>query len=1186
MLHAARDRCQRRRSWPRRWPTAGVALAACGAVYTVSVQARGDAPDRGHFGMDQAMDLRAILARYAAAERGRASGGLNALAGFDVQLRQYIAAIAEALAQNASGARDATGLMEALSDLTLPTSDDGLVCVQVKRTLDRASLLAAAREAQAIDAFMAREFPDCRDRLRFGIVAQRGKALDWSSLSTAADVADFVRKRDAAGHLLPPRIEADPDARTLRALWNVLPDPYAFLDRALNRALAMGVGPQAAPELREHLIRDFTAARAAADNAAMPGEWLTPESFALDDDLSNRYAVGSRITLPRYRDAQYMARPQILDPLMQGWLAPLRERLAPRDKLDVFWLQGRSGAGKSVLLLQLLERLVADGLKVLWLDDNDAALETVLHLYRRKQPSTAHALPDVIAVDDLHAPGKRATNQIRELARWIDQQGFRDWPVLLTCGPDDLARDFDQDCAGEGFALHTATVPQVAAEESRRLRSWYEQRFDVRAAAPEAAFAQAERENAGLFVSMAVELAEGDLRGFARRFADRIRQAGLDRALTIPLALNRLYLTAPHAWLDRDARERLDALNHNQDFQLSAEGTPHTRALRLTHPHLADAIYRALRTPASPLAYSHDLDAAFTRAMAEDSPELAFGLLQQCTQSEGLLAERVAQLDRGVIAHWPRVCIDWLEANPAHLLWSRHWSALQNGEPPLPEQDRHQLHTLGVRWVSAAEHSQGLDWSFVFQALRARAPDDIGLLDLGQQWLRDPRHEARADWNYLFQDLLARTPNDVDLQRLGRQWLSRHKDDGRNDWAFVYQALLAQSPDNEALRSIGCEWLKQDGQDAREDWPYIWRALLVQAPRDKALRFLGRQWIYRYADHARESWGVVYETLLALEPGDDALRSFGIQWLKQAEKNARKSWAFVHQHLLPKRPGDHELHSLGHDWLKRHARDDWAFVYRALLAMTPRDRELRSLGSDWLKRHAHDACDAWAFVYEDLLAHAPTDDALGALGRQWLNQPEHNTREDWAFVYRALLAHAPDDDALHALGRQWLNHPGNDTRQDWTFVYQALIAQLPGDTSLLDIGHHWLATKERDQVAGWEYVWNAWMQAVSAHMEQQPRCQHMLELGSQGQGRIEVGGIYRGRVNAHSQLGLFVMIGARSALLHETHFPPEVDLRDRYPVGSHLRVRVISNDFDARLGKSRLRLEYLLPMRLHRPGED
>lgn len=102
----------------------------------------------------------------------------------------------------------------------------------------------------------------------------------------------------------------------------------------------------------------------------------------------------------------------------------------------------------------------------------------------------------------------------------------------------------------------------------------------------------------------------------ARAFATVFSEASLSEPLRPLLALNRLYLRAPYRWLSESNRERLEALNRDGDFSLLElqTGSP---LVRLTHPHLSDAIYRALVRPSTPLAYANDLGSVFERAVDE-----------------------------------------------------------------------------------------------------------------------------------------------------------------------------------------------------------------------------------------------------------------------------------------------------------------------------------------------------------------------------------------------------------------------------------------------------------------------------------------------------------------------------------------------------------------------------------------
>ena len=106
------------------------------------------------------MHVSELLQRWNELQPRRALGGLYALAGFDFQLRVAVADLTEGLAEGGDDLKSAGQVfVEALSDQFKGDLANG-VCIQVKRTLDRAALRSAASEIAAIDAFLSTEAPD------------------------------------------------------------------------------------------------------------------------------------------------------------------------------------------------------------------------------------------------------------------------------------------------------------------------------------------------------------------------------------------------------------------------------------------------------------------------------------------------------------------------------------------------------------------------------------------------------------------------------------------------------------------------------------------------------------------------------------------------------------------------------------------------------------------------------------------------------------------------------------------------------------------------------------------------------------------------------------------------------------------------------------------------------------------
>lgn len=101
--------------------------------------------------------LRELLEQYARENPRRATGGIYSLAVFDFQLRLYLAELVDHLSSGTP-----TPLVEAFSDIVRPTSDDRLVMVQVKLTLNQNSLRKAADEVAVIDEFLEKHDSDLR----------------------------------------------------------------------------------------------------------------------------------------------------------------------------------------------------------------------------------------------------------------------------------------------------------------------------------------------------------------------------------------------------------------------------------------------------------------------------------------------------------------------------------------------------------------------------------------------------------------------------------------------------------------------------------------------------------------------------------------------------------------------------------------------------------------------------------------------------------------------------------------------------------------------------------------------------------------------------------------------------------------------------------------------------------------
>ena len=327
-------------------------------------------------------------------------------------------------------------------------------------------------------------------------------------------------------------------------------------------------------------------------------EWIGSDEIRPITPNDKRLILGQTIEIRHIREDRFMHRPDVLQDVWETLHKVVAKAKTAQKQgypeLFTLWINGRSGSGKSVLLLQLLQRLVLEKqASVLWLQDNSLALpELVKRWARLKLPP---AEPVFIFLDDFYDLQAREELDLESIARALRsvKASQINWPILITCSPPENMNQLIAECP-EKIAITPWLLPKLEVDEVEPIKEWYKQKTG-QIAQTGSAFEQDE----GLFVSMMVEIEHGHLDAFARRFKNRLEAANLIQPLTPILALNRLYLWTPVAWFDADLspeqQDAFDLLNEDGDFTLNkASGAKNH--IRLTHPHVSNAIYNGAQT--------------------------------------------------------------------------------------------------------------------------------------------------------------------------------------------------------------------------------------------------------------------------------------------------------------------------------------------------------------------------------------------------------------------------------------------------------------------------------------------------------------------------------------------------------------------------------------------------------------
>ncbi|UVC15550.1 hypothetical protein [Mesorhizobium onobrychidis] len=406
----------------------------------------------------------------------RANGGWWALSGFSIQATVALERFVRAFLIN--GEVPAVEI-ESLSDFLV--CGDKLSLTQVKRTLTAKTLAVALKEAYEIISLCS---PAMVDRIEFQIVCEgcdpglTVQGLGADSIFGTGERYDkdrlaLVRRLFVKGE--PIRIMSNPGLSLRRTL---LMGGVLEADRVARGALGDifdafdGRDPDRVRTALHKVMCDILAA--SKSEHRVPGRLLTAHEF-----LPRPNAINALFTRPRPRlddlvGGRFRVRPQQLANIVaaaHAWLGALCEAYGADDhRLPVFWIDGRSGDGKSILLLQLVEALVTSGrlasvTELLGLAEFEAWLASCVRWSSGTQQAEISFLDDLPAEIDLFA-----------LDKVVDDGFYRGTPYvgLITCGTDDLYRIFS---TSERLALTRFSLPAPDAAEYDAFHLWAEVRL-------------------------------------------------------------------------------------------------------------------------------------------------------------------------------------------------------------------------------------------------------------------------------------------------------------------------------------------------------------------------------------------------------------------------------------------------------------------------------------------------------------------------------------------------------------------------------------------------------------------------------------------------------------------------------------------------------------------------------------
>lgn len=1043
--------------------------------------------------------LAVIGKRWQSVDANRALGGIRSASGFQYQFDFLLSVVCEAFTKEieAGGMPNPEQSIssELLSDILQADSDAGhAYVIQVKRTTRAGQLRSAFDEFATVARFVHTDFPDYLASLRFRVATQTCVVRDADSLirKWLGRVSGFPKPvRDALATI---SVEEVPDPTDTVAAFLVnrhaCAEPYDKL--SLLRGIIIGDAANPSQALSK-VWTQLAAIRANAGVSSAPAYWVGQSDVAPESVAPGEVLVGRKPRFTDLRRGSFAYRPQY-ETLASQFLDFVERVAGEVSKQPVFWIEGRSGTGKSIALIHLLSHVrQTQDVDVMYLQGASGlpeALEAALK-------GTKGGRQVVVGVDDPYAPGEtglEAWDRTLAVTSFLQDTGeYSSYPIIICCGPTEqrtrLQSKFLEEASVEPWAL-----PNAATEDMESLRGWYAARTGR--LAPEI-----EGENI-LLVQLFFEWRmQQKMPEFATRLRERLKALGPKAFDVVARALsaNRLYLDYPTRGLAdlHLTPEEIDSLKillrqHHMEPSF-AEG----EHVRISHPHLANAIYDVW--------FPGDGSAEETRAAH------LTGLLSSYVDSETQPAEQMAPI-------WG-LCHN-LRSSDASAVRSRLTEgelrrALCDAYEQVVQRNRPETDILAIlpAWV---------ELSALLRSLRltpAPAVKAMGLLHDCRKPCRGMRlvchkllesQEALGitsdvtgsltavlrrfpdwhEWPYVAGDLLRRTPGSDETLKLCSAWLRTQKR-ATHSMAQLLTDLLMVRPGNRHVVSLvlaspcmrsryearlvtaACRHSPRAASELFDAW------MRAHSQERSAARTLGagvlaglpgavcaaEQWCERWYREENATW--VLEPLLDLGPDQEAYRKWSLAWLSE---HRGASASYLLERLLVQSGTDRETLGAAFAWLERESPElpHWLPVWLTASRQAGASSTLVHIGVDGL-RDAPTTTRRWAPAWRRLWQLSHGDPSLIDLAVEKLStvQALQNNRawlRAWFSVFRSTSA----DRRVTDLGIQWLN--ARLTTRRWAMTWTAIADARGEDAEVIDCAIRWLAHNTRTWRV-WAAVW-------------------------------------------------------------------------------------------------------------------
>lgn len=792
-------------------------------------------------------------------------------------------------------------------------------------------------------------------------------------------------------------VDADPlhfDAEKLLA-WKHASESASF--RALT-------GDGSAFERLLQDVGEFLGRSSKASRRLSPylGSVLTLSAVRRADGTKRRESVGDVVQWGRLLDGVYAPRPELLHRATEEYLAWIGNTgaVVRRRHLPVFWIDGRSGDGKSVLLFQLAESILS------------ARPDTLV--YQAARPDSLPALIDhahntaldgrliLVVVEDLHRVTDPDVFQAA-LKLTLDRERFN--VAVLACGPTPEKDAFMR--TNKVIEVSAWTMPSLSALDLTIFSEWFDTSIETTDTLDRTILVEV------LFASRI----GAPIAAFAKTFGHRLGTFGVFETVRNIVAINALEIGGPAALfgsaVERDSIERL-ACADQLHFEWKEESWG--AGVRLVHGIIA---WRLFEEWSADSLRGTSIQVRLARVLSSilHIPQLPNEFCEQLMRSLslrlGTLLERaptdVARYKQQIFDELVKCTDDssWARCFPVSAILSEYISNDESCVNPahitLAEQIVEDANAPARNRTLIAAQLSILEFTgrIVSNAYRVRAEALVFDSVVGA-------HSAVA-----LQMLVDRAGSAPILME---RWLNAHPDVVAPR-GFLYAALnrIGGTP---KLVKASLDWVRAN-RDGRLGIELL--TILIRMTKDRQTIEFAMKWVAENSEVAAAS--DVLAVLTRRNSNSEAVRELAAHWVTHHTKKPQA--LDVLSTLL--RVQSKKLRTALRGLVMTLIREHWEHplvtnLLTNAMGAFGNDDELFALTVEWLQSHA--AKRQGADLVSSLLSHYRDDEQITALALDWIQSMSESSSA--AHVLSSLLSTRTHSKSVQSVALAWIQkHPDN-----------------------------------------------------------------------------------------------------------------------------------------------------------------